>query len=189
MRTAGFVLVGGRSARMGKDKALLPWRSGTLVEHVAAKVRECTGNVVLIGKSACYGLVSLDCLSDLRAGLGPLAGIETSLASGRGELNLILACDLPFIEAEWLKVLLHTANDHGSRCVVAADESGRVHPLCAVYRSDCLPVVRSALDAGRLKLMEIIQELDAEHVQIPAPIWNVNTPEEWQLCQELAIGR
>lgn len=200
MQTAGFILAGGRSARMGRDKALLPWRGmrrpsrgikshGTLVETIAEHVRDAAGNVALVAKAEAYAGMGFDTVHDLRPGLGPLSGIEAALASGRGELNLILACDLPLIETDWLKRLIETAIRNDARCVVASDSQGRVHPLCGVYRTDCLPVVKDALDQGRLKLMDTVQELRAERMPIVSPIWNVNTPEEWQACQEVANGR
>jgi len=188
MRTAGFVLVGGRSSRMGQDKALLPWRNRTLVENIATKVRDAAGNVSLVGNPERYGAVPMHCLADRRPGLGPLSGIETALLSNCAELNLIVACDLLFLETDCLKSLIQTAIDGSSKCVVARDKAGQLHPLCGVYRSNCLSIVQRALDSGRLKLMEIIQELGAQHVDVKTPIWNVNTPEEWQRCRELANG-
>lgn len=188
MRTAGFVLVGGRSLRMGQDKALLPWRDRTLVESIAAKVHAAAGNVALVGRLSFDNLPNLECIPDLREGLGPLSGIATALASGRGDLNLIVACDQPLLETEWLKLLLETGATRGSKCLVAKDTAGQVHPLCGVYRWDCLRVIEDALERGQLTLMKMLDELGAESMPVPAPIWNVNTPEEWRLCQELANG-
>ena len=188
MKAAGFVLVGGRSSRMGQNKALLRWQDQTLFESIAAHVCEAAGNVALVGELDSEATASFDRISDVRTGLGPLAGIEAALMSARGQSNLILACDLPFIKTASLKLLLKAAEDRQSRCVVAQDENGRVHPLCGVYRSDCLSAVSRALDKGRLKVMETVEELGAERVELAAPIWNVNTPEEWKRCQELANG-
>jgi molybdenum cofactor guanylyltransferase len=188
MRTAGFVLVGGRSSRLGRDKALLPWGEQTLVESIAMKVCEAAGSVALVGRSELDPVIDIDCIPDLRPGMGPLSGIETALATGRGDLNLIVACDLPLLETDWLKLLIDAADKREAKCVVATEAGGRVHPLCAVYRADCLPAVHKALDDGRLKLMDLVGELRAEFVELPVPIWNVNTPEEWRRCREAANG-
>jgi molybdopterin-guanine dinucleotide biosynthesis protein A len=186
MRTAGFVLVGGNSSRMEQDKALLPWRGETLVENIARKVQEAAGNVALVGRAHIPGIQDFECLPDLRPGCGPLGGIETALGSGRGELNLILACDLPLLDGAVPRQLLDTAAKTNAKCVVATSPDGRVHPLCAVYGIDCLPTVRLALDARRLKLMDLLGTLRAEYFKIRTPMWNVNTPEEWHLAQEAA---
>src|SRR4051794_11037884 len=102
MQAAGFVLVGGHSSRMGCDKALLPLKSGLLIQEVTAKVTAAAGTVALVGEPERYRDLGLDCLPDLRSGMGPLAGIEAALESGRGELNLIVACDMPSLDTDWL---------------------------------------------------------------------------------------
>ena len=187
MRAAGFVLVGGRSSRMGRDKALLPWRDQTLAEGIAAQVRNAAGNVALVGRDA-HEITSIECLPDLHPGLGPLSGIETALASGRGDLNLIHACDLFIPETGWLKQLLKTAEMNRAPCVVTVDKDGRTHPLCGVYRADCLSPIQKALDGRRLRLMDLIEELGVEQARFSGPIWNLNTPEDWQTLQEVANG-
>ena len=173
---------------MNRDKALLPWQGEALVENVARKVQNAAGNVALVGRTHIPGIEEFEFLPDLRPGCGPLGGIEAVLASGRGELNLILACDLPLLDSGILNQLLARASNSNTKCVVAASPDGRVHPLCAVYRNDCLPIVQAALNEGRLKLMDILGSLRADYFEMKTPIWNVNTPEEWHLARETANG-
>jgi molybdopterin-guanine dinucleotide biosynthesis protein A len=184
MQTAGFVLVGGLSRRMGRDKALLTVESRYLVEDVAAKVCAAAGNVALVGRPGDYGSFGIECLPDLRPGLGPLGGIETALHSQRGEFNLILACDMPGIDVPFLSALLAEAERTGRLCVVTRDCSGLIHPLCAVYRSGCQPHVRDALNAGRLKLHDLVRELDGSIFEIGTNLSNINTPQDWAAWQE-----
>jgi molybdenum cofactor guanylyltransferase len=179
MKAAGFVLVGGDSSRMGRDKALLPLNSGLLIERVAGQVAAAAGSVALIGEPERYKHLGLECLPDLRKGMGPLAGIEAALESGRGELNLIVACDMPNLESHWFCDLLCKAQASDALCVASRDAKGIVHPLCAVYRSGCLPGLQRALDAGRLKLMDLLGELRASTFEISSRVWNINTPQEW----------
>jgi molybdenum cofactor guanylyltransferase len=183
MQAAGFVLVGGRSARMGRDKALLRWDSHALVEEVAAKVRSVAGNVALVGPPERYRELGFECLPDVRSGLGPLAGIEAALASGRAELNLITACDMPGVEADWLRRLLWEAEETGARCVVTSDVEGQMQPLCGVYRSECLPAIRRALDEHRFRLQSVAGELQAVVLQSGRPLVNLNTPQDWMAWQ------
>lgn len=180
MQAAGFVLAGGQSSRMGRDKALLCRGSRPLIEEVAAILSALTGNVALVGAPERYGALGFDCLPDLRPGSGPLAGIETALASGRGEYNVILACDMPGISTAWLGRLLVKSKETGALCVVARDATGNIHPLCAVYRTGCLPVVRSMLDTGRLKLLSLLEELNAITIEIDGTLWNLNTLDDWE---------
>lgn len=184
MQAAGFVLVGGHSSRMGRDKALLRLDSHALVENVAARVLEVAGNIALIGPEEPYRTLQFECLPDLRPGLGPLAGIETALAAGRGDLNLIVACDMPGIRTAWLRQLLRRAEQSDAPCVAIRDEKRIVHPLCAVYRSSCLPEVQRALNDGRLRAQNLIGDLGAVFVEIGTSLENVNTPQEWAAWQQ-----
>ena len=184
MQAAGFVLVGGLSTRMGRDKALLLSGSHPLVKDVAEQVAVAAGSVALVGKPERYRDLGLECLVDLRLNVGPLAGIETALKSDRGELNLIAACDMPGLKVSWLQALLRQAEETQARAVVIRDKAGLIHPLCGVYRRGCLPVIQEALDTRRLRLMDVVEELCAVPLDIDEIIWNVNTPQEWSAWRE-----
>jgi len=164
---------------MGRDKARLSLEPHLLVEDVAAKVGCIAESVALVGESRFYSDLEIECLDDLRRDCGPLAGIETALASGRGDLNLIVACDMPGIRLEWLKQLVTEASQEESDCIVCRDATGAIHPLCSVWKKSCLPQLRQALDEGRWRVLELIRELNATSISISEAIPNVNTPEEW----------
>jgi molybdopterin-guanine dinucleotide biosynthesis protein A len=164
---------------MGRDKALLPWSTGPLVEHVAKTVELAAGNVALVGAPERYSDLLRSCLPDLRAGLGPLSGIEAALASAKGDWNLIVACDMPDLDAKWLSKLLDMAELENLSCVAARDSAGNIHPLCAVYRRDCLAAVQSAIGRNRLRAQDLLHDLKAVPLDFPVAIPNVNTPEEW----------
>jgi molybdenum cofactor guanylyltransferase len=185
MQTAGFVLVGGKSRRMGRDKALLPFGSGVLAQHVASVIASVVDEVTLIGDPGLYLHLGFPCLPDRRSGFGPLSGIEAALESGKAKFNLVLACDLPVINADHLRLLLHTACSSDAQCILMEDNEGRLQPLCAVYRSDCLPAVRRAIDEKNLKLMDLVRALDAQVVPLATRLWNVNTIEEWEAVRAI----
>ncbi len=175
---AGFVLTGGRSRRMGRDKALLPSSGQTLCEHIGDVVGAAATRVFLVGHPERYSHLKYPCIADIHPDLGPLSGLETALSLGRAELNVVVSCDVWNIREEWLRVLLAEAQV-GARCVVAEDEQGKVQPLCGVYRSECLPIVTEALAAGRLRMMDLLNELGARRVKLDGAVMNVNTPEEY----------
>jgi molybdopterin-guanine dinucleotide biosynthesis protein A len=168
---------------MGQDKARLKVGSRYLVEVVAHTVAAVTGSVTLIGDPLSFSDLPLACLPDLRPGLGPLGGLETALASNRGEFNLVLGCDMPDIQSSDLKRLLKVAAETSALCTVAVDTEGRRHPLCALYHRNALPFVRAALDARRLRLLDLVEELKAVDVHIHSALSNLNTPELWAAWQ------
>jgi len=176
----GFVLTGGRSSRMGRDKALLPMGDSTLVERIAAQVRAAAGNVTLIGAPERYEGLGIPVAADLRADCGPLGGVYTALALTDSPWNLIVACDMPGLTGDFLAALLRAAVHCGSDCLVPQTPGG-LHPLCAVYHRRTLAAVKQALTTKSLKMHDLVKGLQAEiwPVEEAALLENVNTPMEW----------
>jgi molybdopterin-guanine dinucleotide biosynthesis protein A len=179
MQRAGFILAGGQSSRMGRDKAVLPWRGATLVENIAELVASVAGSATIVGPADRYQALGLSVLPDLRPGLGPLSGLETALTASTSEWNLVLACDLINVDRALLVCLFDRAEASNADVTVARDASGFVHPLCAVYNRRCLAAASAALDRHELRLLTLIDTLNAAFVDTTQPLLNVNTPEEW----------
>ena len=181
MRRAGYVLVGGRSRRMGRDKALLPYRGMTLVEHIAGQVRAAAGSVALVGPPEKYRHLGLPVIADQRHGCGPLGGLHTILGATGAEWNLVVACDMPGLTAEFLEELLERAESMRVRCLAPRSPGGQAEPLCAVYHRTALAIVEGALEAGVRKLTEVLDLLEAAYIPRGEPGWfrNANTPQEW----------
>jgi molybdopterin-guanine dinucleotide biosynthesis protein A len=191
--TAGFVLTGGRSSRMGRDKALLPIprssaagsslpaSASSLVERTAEWVREAAASVTLIGMPQRYAHLGLPVVADLVPDCGPIGGLYTALNITPADWNLIVACDMPALTADFLCRLLAAARQSPSLCLVPETASG-LHPLCAVYHRRALPAVRSAIDHKRFKMHDLLKSLAAVSwpVADPLPLCNVNTPLEWE---------
>src|SRR5690349_1942483 len=102
MDRAGFVLAGGKSSRMGCNKALLPFRGRTLVEHIASEVSTVTHTVALIGDRALYIILGYPVIEDVFPGRGPLSGIHAALRASGAEWSLVVACDMPEMTAGFL---------------------------------------------------------------------------------------
>jgi molybdopterin-guanine dinucleotide biosynthesis protein A len=182
MRAGGFVLTGGQSARMGRDKALLPWRGRTLVECVAGEVQAACGNVALVGAPERYLNLNLPCLPERYPACGPLSGLEAALRLGGREWSLVVACDMPGLTADWLRTLVDRAVCSQAPAVAATDFEGRLEPLCAVYHASLLAPVEEALAQGRHSIRKLLEQFEIERVTVPGPelVGNVNTSEEWR---------
>ena len=178
---AGFVLVGGNSSRMGRDKARLPFQGKTLVDHVASAVAEAAGSVTLVGAPERYGTLGFPMLADGRTGAGPLGGIHTALAASPAAWNLIVACDMPGISAPFLRSLMAAAQASEADCLLPAGPSGLPEPLCAVYHSRCVAAIGAALDRNVRKITDGLAGLRIRNWSVAESNWfrNVNTPEEW----------
>jgi len=166
---------------MGRDKALLPFRGGALAGHVAATVAAAAGSVTLIGDPQKYGHLGYAVLPDRQPGAGPVGGIESALSYTAADWNLVLACDMPALPAEFLRGLLDAAELAGADVLAPAGPSGRLEPLSAVYHRRCLQTLRRALDAGVRKVTDALAGLQVARLTVDnaACFENLNTPEEW----------
>ena len=188
MGRAGFVLVGGHSSRMGRDKALLPYQGRTLVEYVAAQVLGAAGSVALAGAPERYGFLGFPMIGDLTPGFGPVAGIQAALASTSADWNLIVACDMPSLSADFLRSLFVAAEHCGEDCLIPyAPPAGRrpvstglPQPLCAVYHRDCLPAIERAIRENLRKATDAVSRLSVCAWPVADNSWfqNLNTPED-----------
>ena len=196
LRAAGFVLTGGRSSRMGRDKALLELAGRPLALRTVDTLRPLVDQVVLVGAPERCAHLGLPVLADRVAGKGPLAGMVTALAATAHEWNLVLACDLPYMETRALQVLLHlAATTPEVDAIVPRMEEGwpRLRrgwqPLCAAYHRRCLAAFERVLDSDHPKIARAFDDLrvlelssaELERFALSARMFkNMNTPEDYE---------
>ena len=183
MNRAGYVLVGGASARMGRHKALLPFRGGALATHVARAVELAAGSTVLVGDPILYSNLGYPVIPDLYPGEGPLGGLVTALRHTTAEWNLVAACDMPGVTESLLRRILAEAERAGAEAdaVIPAGPSGRPEPLCAAYRLSALPLIEAGFADGMRRMTAALERLRTVtmFVEEVACFQNLNTPEEW----------
>jgi molybdopterin-guanine dinucleotide biosynthesis protein A len=187
----GFVLVGGQSQRMGRDKALLELQGQPLFLRTVELLRPHVAEVTLLGPPARYARFGIAVLPDRYPGRGPLAALCTGLESSPYEWNVFLACDLPFLEPRFLDFLLGLALGSDFEAVVPQPDAGW-QPLCAAYHRRCLPVMQQSLERANAGIVDALPSLrvDAlgpdtlgEFSTCLQMFKNVNTPEEWEEVQ------
>ncbi|HVK04338.1 MAG TPA: molybdenum cofactor guanylyltransferase [Armatimonadaceae bacterium] len=199
------VLAGGRSHRMGRDKAALTLdgENGggeTLLAHAVRVAREAGAREVLVvgrteapeGATAAFG--------DDIPGMGPLGGIATALRHADGLPVLALGCDMPKLTPEavrwlWEASAAQSGEDAAAEGVAAVGgpAGGRIEPLFAVYRAACLPRLGHALGAGALSATQFVAEGRFGRAAVPpehaAALTNVNTPEEFAAATAAVVSR
>jgi molybdenum cofactor guanylyltransferase len=145
---AGFILAGGKSSRMGEDKAFLRLGDKTLLEIARGLVSQVCGQVSVVGDRGRFGPEAIE---DIYRDSGPLGGIHAALAATKSDLNLVIAVDTPFLEPKFLRWMLHRAATTHSIVTVPRLASG-FQPLCAVYRRSFKAFAEVALKNGNFKI-------------------------------------
>jgi molybdenum cofactor guanylyltransferase len=165
-----FVLAGGLSRRMGRNKALLQWHGRSLVDHMLSLLSSAFAPVQVIGDTL---------TPDRVQGAGPLGGIATALEITQTNKCLIVAVDLPLLTPEFLK-MFKTRIETSSRHLVACKIES-AYPLCLGVDQTLLGMANQRIEAGQLSVQCFIENSDAEILTDvdPSMFFNVNTPEDW----------
>jgi molybdopterin-guanine dinucleotide biosynthesis protein A len=180
-----FVLAGGKSSRMGSDKAFLQLDGETLLCRALKLAGLLTREIKIVGKAekfAAFGSV----IEDVYPDRGPLGGIHAALSASATELNLMLAVDVPFVVPEFLEYLIVQARE--SRALVTvARVSSRLQPLCAIYRREFANIAGQSLREGKNKIDGLFAIVETRVIEedelVQAGFWaamfrNLNTPED-----------
>ncbi len=192
----GFVTAGGRSSRMGRDKAWLEIEGRPMIERVIAALASVTSRVSVIANSAGYDRLGLPVYSDANESIGPLEAIRTALANSQARRVILVGCDMPFITPELLAFLLDAMGDH--KAVVPTDADDRLEPLCAVYSADALAAVTELIRSGGRKTSMLFDLMPTRVVGFKeiahlagADIFfnNINTPEDYARARNLPPKR
>jgi molybdenum cofactor guanylyltransferase len=182
-----FVLAGGKSSRMGSDKAFLRLGDETLLARALKLAGAVAGEVRIVGETKKFaGFAQV--VEDVYRNRGPLAGIHAALSSSATGLNLMLAVDLPFVGPKFLEHLLLQARESGATVTVPRAASG-LQPLCAAYRLEFAEVAERSLREGKNKIdslfakvkTRVIGEDELQRAGFSAEMFrNLNTPEEFE---------
>ena len=198
----GVVLCGGRSQRMGADKALIRLGGTRLIDVAVAALRPVAGRVILAcGFEPRYTELGLDLALDAEPDVGPLAGLLAGLENADTEWVVALACDLPRVSSDALARLLERAAERDLDVCLLELERG-TQPLFGVYRRSCAHAVHAAIEAGQRRMVAFhdravggrplcVGSLSLDELGPGAGdlALNLNTPEELAAERERAEGR
>lgn len=163
-KVAGYILAGGESSRMGRDKALLELGGVPLVVRTVRLVEAVAEMPIIVGAPERLGALGFNVVGDEWPGAGPLGGIATALHASAAPWNLVVACDLPYLTKAWLEDLIARALASAADAVLPMNERG-AEPLCAMYHRKCEPAIRAALERGTRKVTDGLAGLRVENIE------------------------
>lgn len=180
-----LVLCGGRSRRMGRPKAFLPYEGTTMVEHILSTMKDLFAEVLVVANEAeSYEDFEVDVVKDILPHRGPLGGILSGLLVAAHEYSFVIACDMPLVDRRLVREM--TSSRHGNDVVVLRHKNG-IEPLLGVYSKNCIKPLEESLFEGNLSVQDFLCGLKAQTFVCPdpsnedelPPYFNVNTPQDY----------
>jgi len=192
MTTLGVIVAGGRSSRMGREKAVESFRGRTILSRIVSVLSPQVDEIVINanGDRSRFSAFGLSVIADLRPEVGtPLAGLHTALSLGKEkccDAVLTVPSDAPFLPADLAELLLAA----GGQAAIAAS-GGQAHYLTGLWSPALLGKIEQALAQPRFpRLQDWARDCGAAIVEWPAhpydPFFNVNTPEELAEAERIA---
>jgi molybdopterin-guanine dinucleotide biosynthesis protein A len=181
----GVILAGGKSERMGADKALLELGGRSLIERSADAMARVFGDRLLIAadrEDRFRGKVVPRVVADRVAGAGPMAGLLTALEEVAGAPVFAVACDMPNLDSALIERQIQAWRKCRPEAMVPV-VGGRPQPLHAIYAPSCAVLARQLLNAGKRRMLDLVAVAQTVFWQLPPDMMgafeNVNTPSDW----------
>ena len=181
------ILVGGKSSRMGSNKAFLELKGKTFIELQIELLREMFDEIFISANTSSeYEYLNLPIFKDIYPGKGPLGGIYTSLINSSSLHTFMLACDMPFVGPELIKHLKDLTKEYD--VVIPKSEKG-LEPLHAFYSKKCIDPIKRSLDENNLRIISFFPHVKVKIVELDSmassdrfknSIKNLNTMDDYE---------
>lgn len=195
MKAAAIILSGGKSSRMGKNKALLKINEKPNIERILVELKRFFDDIILVtNEPEHYRFLGVKMVSDHYPGMGPLAGIHAGLTASEYEVNIVVACDMPFVSGELAVELINKCSRYDAVVPVIA---GKQHPLFAVFQKKIAGVAAERIENGQLRMKQLLEGLNVHYVteedfqadnrlDLQRVFFNMNHPDEYEEAKKWA---
>jgi molybdopterin-guanine dinucleotide biosynthesis protein A len=189
MKAAAIILSGGKSSRMGTNKALLKLNEKTTIERMVDTLKVNFDDIILVtNDKGAYEFLGVKMVSDHYHEKGPLAGFHAGLSASNYDVNFIVACDMPFVSGE-LAAALAEKVDHYDALVPVID--GKMQTLCGVFQKKTVKKIEECIENGSLPIKYLLDHLnvlylsekdlqDYSNIDIERVFFNMNHPHEYE---------
>ncbi|MEH6991631.1 molybdenum cofactor guanylyltransferase [Neobacillus drentensis] len=189
MKAAAIILSGGKSSRMGTNKALLKLNEKTTIERMVDILKIYFDDIILVTNDMeDYQFLGVKMVSDHYPGKGPLAGFHAGLMASDYDVNFITACDMPFISGELAATLVSMIDHHDALVPVI---NGKMQTLCAVFQKKSVAKIEECIENGRLPIKQLLDHLNVLYVtekelqaytniDMERVFFNMNHPHEYE---------
>jgi molybdopterin-guanine dinucleotide biosynthesis protein A len=180
---SGAIIAGGKSSRLGFNKALLPLQGRPVIERVFETLSPIVSSIKIIANNPSdYRSLNIETVPDIRPGCGPLSGIHAALSLSPTEYVFIVSCDLPLLTADTLRPLLLEYPGYD----ITMFKHRLFEPLCAIYRRTCLRALDELIDHGEYRIIDLFPTLNTRIIRIEQreAFQSINTREDYEKLLE-----
>jgi len=170
-----IILSGGKSIRLGEDKAFLRINNLTIVERIYNLLQNIFPEVLIISnESNNYKFLTNKIFNDIYVGFGPLSGIHSGLFHSETENNFIISCDMPFVNHDAINFIISQNSNHD---IIIPKSKNKFHSLCGIYKKTCLANSENLLKSAsskintqngktKVKLFDLINSVNTNFLEI-----------------------
>jgi molybdopterin-guanine dinucleotide biosynthesis protein A len=173
----GLILAGGKSRRFGTDKAYHLIAAKPMIEVVFTAMAEVVDPIWISVQDATKRYpISIPHIPDVYPGCGPLGGVHAGLKAARTPWVLVVACDMPHVTPEVIRAIIECTTEEFD-VIVACDDNGRRHPVCACYSTSIVSIIEEHLEADSYAMMALLEKLKVREVAVAdSALQNINSP-------------
>jgi len=196
-----IILAGGRSSRMGTDKAFIKIGNQPLIKRQIELLRKVFKQIIVVTNSLpkYRGYKGIKIISDIIPHRGPLGGIYSGMVASSSTYNFVVACDMPFINQALIRYIMRNKNSYD---IIIPKIDRKYHPLFGIYSKNCLPIIEKRIKQQRFKVSSIFSKvktnfiskheirqfepnlLSLMNINIPGDLIRVKNMEE-SICQKI----
>jgi len=177
------VLAGGKSTRMGQNKALLEVNQQSFISKICTELGGFDELLISVAEKGMYADLGYPTVCDEHADIGPIEGIYQLVAHAHNEYVFVCAVDMPFMQKELVSYMAeYISSDYDCYCMMDEDH---IHPLCAIYSKKMLPVIAAQIAKGQYRLMDVLRQVQTKYIHLETSCFdskvvkNINTKEEY----------
>lgn len=176
----GIILAGGKSSRMGRNKAFIEINGEISIRTLHNLIKPCCSEVIISANfSDPYQFLHERIIADEIPDIGPIGGIISCLKKSYSRKNLVIACDMPMVPFSLVQLLI--SHQNSAEFVVPANGTDVIEPLCAVYDKSVIPALSEMISKGDYKMQNLINHCKTALIQVHNGnniFLNLNTPED-----------
>ena len=185
MKTGCVILAGGKSSRMGEDKALLEYKGKHFIEKIAEEMSFFEEKLIARGNNSDLTDITdlgWKVIPDIYPDHGPMGGMHAALKECESEAMFAVTCDIPLITEKLAMKICNEIEDYDA--VIAVTDDGKYHPLCGVYKKNLYKSMEEHLKMDYNRMMKVLEKCNLKYLELDAEeskqLTNVNTRKEYE---------